>query len=194
MRIPLFPLHTILLPEGKLPLRIFEPRYLDMLSDCFRNSSGFGVCLIREGKEAGGVAVPYSTGTLVRIVDWDQGSDGLLNVLIEGRQKFAVQSTEIMPNNLLVGEVELLERECSCPLPETKRSLSTLLAQVFEQTGRSTDLSQARLDDALWVGSRLLELLPMPNQHRQVLFECENPLDRLEGLGEYILSGVESPN
>jgi Lon protease-like protein len=187
MRIPLFPLHTVILPGGQLPLRIFEPRYLDMLSECFRDSSGFGVCLIREGKEAGGLAVPYSTGTLVQIADWDKGHDGLLNVSVEGIQKFALQSTEVMPDNLLMGEVELLELECSCPLPENKRGLSTLLEQVFEQTGRSTDLSQARLADALWVGSRLLELLPMPGQLRQSLFECENPLDRLEGLVAHVV-------
>ncbi len=176
-----------------MSLRIFEPRYLDMLSDCFRNSSDFGVCLIRGGKEAGGLAVPYSTGTVVQIADWDKGHDGLLNIVVEGRQKFALRSTEIMPSNLLIGEIELLERESSCPLPEKNRCLSTLLEQVFEQTGRSTDLSQAKLDDALWVGSRLLELLPMPRQLRQALFECDNPLDRLEGL-KFFLDRAESPN
>ena len=83
-----------------MSLRIFEPRYLDMLSNCFRDSSDFGVCLIRDGKEAGGLAVPYSTGTLVQIADWDKGQDGLLNILVEGRQKFALRSTEVMPSNL----------------------------------------------------------------------------------------------
>jgi len=194
MQVPLFPLFTVLLPGGQLPLRIFEPRYLDMLSDCFRNSSGFGVCQIREGIEAGGSAVPFSTGTLVQIANWDKGDDGLLNVLVEGRQKFAVQSTRVMSDKLLVGEVELLEPERSCPVPEKQRSLSTLLEQVFEQMNWDADLSQPRFDDALGVGSRLLELLPMPKQRRQALCECDDPLDRLEGLSDYIRDSVGRMN
>lgn len=107
MQLPLFPLHSLLMPGGQLPLRIFEPRYLDMVSECFRQSSHFGVCQIREGSEVGVAAMPYPNGTLVHIVDWDKGSDGLLNVLVEGQQKFSVQSMNVMTDDLLMGK-------CSC--------------------------------------------------------------------------------
>lgn len=70
LRIPLFALHTVLYPGGPLPLRIFEPRYLDMVSACLRQGSGFGVCLIRSGKEVGMAAQTYEVGTLSMIVDW----------------------------------------------------------------------------------------------------------------------------
>jgi len=68
------------LPGGILPLRIFEPRYLDMVRDCFKQQSGFGVCLIKAGAEVGDTAVPLAYGTLVDIVDWDQDDSGLLTI------------------------------------------------------------------------------------------------------------------
>jgi len=90
MRLPLFPLSTVVLPDGLLPLRLFERRYIDMVKDCFKNDTGFGVCLIQEGKESGPVAKPYPMGTRVAIVDFDQGSDGLLHITAKGIEEFNV--------------------------------------------------------------------------------------------------------
>jgi len=73
MQIPLFPLSTVVLPGGQLPLRLFEPRYIDMVKNCFKTGTGFGVCLIKDGADAGQPAQPYPQGTLVAIVDFDQG-------------------------------------------------------------------------------------------------------------------------
>ena len=70
MTIPLFPLNTVLFPQGVLPLRIFEPRYLDMISDCLKNNTGIGVVLIREGKEVGSAASTYDVGTMSEIHYW----------------------------------------------------------------------------------------------------------------------------
>ena len=61
--IPLFPLHTVLYPDGQLPLRIFEPRYVDMVSKCLKNNMGFGVCLIKQGAETGPAATCFNIGT-----------------------------------------------------------------------------------------------------------------------------------
>ena len=79
VRIPLFPLNTVLFPGGPLPLRIFETRYIDMISERMREDAPFGVLLIKEGHEAG-PASTYEIGTLARITDWYQGSDGLLGI------------------------------------------------------------------------------------------------------------------
>ncbi len=182
------------MPGGQLPLRIFEPRYLDMVSECFRQSSHFGVCQIREGSEVGVAAMPYPNGTLVHIVDWDKGSDGLLNVLVEGQQKFSVQSMNVMTDDLLMGEVQLLAAENPCPLPDKYRVLGRLLERVFKQMRWDKQLSAPQFDDALWVGSRLLELLPVPGQRRQAMFVCGDPLDRLEGLSVYIRNTVGGLN
>ena len=64
MQVPLFPLNTVLFPGGPLPLRIFESRYLEMVSDCLRNDAPFGVLLIREGGEIG-TATRVATGCSV---------------------------------------------------------------------------------------------------------------------------------
>ena len=84
MQVPLFPLNTVLFPGGPLPLRIFEARYVDMISHCLKENASFGVLLIREGQEAGTPASTFEVGTLARIVDWYQGSDGLLGVTAIG--------------------------------------------------------------------------------------------------------------
>ena len=191
---PLFPLHTIILPGGQLPLRIFEPRYSDMLSQCLQEDSGFVVCQIQEGREAGGTAVPFMQGTLVRIADWDQGNDNTLHVLAVGQQKVSIQHTEAQADNLLLGEIAYLPHEQSMPLKERHRTLSALLERVFTQMKWNATIAPPQFDDALWVSSRLLEVLPMTKQQRQTLFECENPLDRLDGLQRYIQEAVSSVN
>ncbi|HCD53950.1 MAG TPA: ATP-dependent protease, partial [Halieaceae bacterium] len=89
--LPLFPLSAVLLPYGKMPLQIFEQRYLDLVRDCMKSGTDFGVVWIRRGEE---VAVKGSRqqlgdlGTLARIVDFDQLPNGLLGVTIEGRERF----------------------------------------------------------------------------------------------------------
>ena len=77
---PLFPLSTVLFPGGTLPLKLFETRYLDMLSWCLREQSSFGVVAIKRGSEVGGTPEFHAIGTIAQITSWDQGSDGLLHV------------------------------------------------------------------------------------------------------------------
>src|SRR3546814_4876218 len=67
----LFPLHAVLVPGAALGLRVFEPRYLDLVRDCGRNGGGFGICLIMDGEEAGAAAKPAAFGTEAVIEDFD---------------------------------------------------------------------------------------------------------------------------
>ena len=80
MSIPLFPLRTVLFPGGTLPLRIFEPRYVDMVRWCMREAQGFGVVLLREGSDVLDAKDPdgheqapqiFDVGTLAQIIDFD---------------------------------------------------------------------------------------------------------------------------
>ena len=93
MEIPLFPLNTVLFPGGPLPLRIFESRYIDMISRCMKHDSPFGVLLIREGQEAG-PATMHTVGTLATVTDWYQGSDGLLGITAIGSERFELLSAD----------------------------------------------------------------------------------------------------
>ncbi len=135
MQVPLFPLNTVLFPGGPLPLRIFEPRYVGMVRDCVRDDAPFGVLLIKDGQETG-PASTHDIGTLAKITDWYQGSDGLLGVTAIGLQRFRVLSSERDASGLNVGTVELLPDEPPVPLPAEHEDMSAILGDVLDDLGR----------------------------------------------------------
>lgn len=176
--IPLFPLHTVLYPDGPLPLRIFEPRYLDMVSHCLRDDSSFGVLQIRDGNETGPAAT-WNVGTLAKISDWYQGSDGILGVTALGQQRFRVVSTSRRSDGLLCGEVRLMENDEPVPLPEEFLPLVQILDGVLDDLGRLYHHLPRRYDDAVWVGYRFAEILPFNAEQKQSCLEIENAVERL---------------
>ena len=181
-RLPLFPLHTVLFPGGVLPLRIFEPRYLDMVSDCLRNDSGFGVCLIRAGREVGAAAETFAIGTLARIQDWDRTPAGLLAITARGERRFHIIAREVREDRLAVAQVEFLEEPLPCALPLQHAPLARLLEHLLDDLDPPYKNLPRALDDADWVGARLTELLPMDLQEKQALLEQGDPLLRLTTL------------
>ncbi len=184
--VPLFPLHTVLFPDGPLGLRIFEPRYLDMVSECLRKEQPFGVCLIQSGQEAGEAARPHLTGTFARIVDWQRGDDGLLSISARGDKRFLVQDTHVERNQLLRGTVQPLTPEPSAPLPADCDYMTDVLDQLFEHVGDVYADLPKRPDDASWVGYRLAEVLSLPLVRRQYFLELEDPLLRLSQLDQIL--------
>ena len=182
-----FPLLTVLYPGGPLSLRIFETRYLDMVSRCLKEERGFGVCLIREGTETGTARV-HMTGTLARIHDWSQGTDGLLHILARGEHRFHVQSLRTQGDGLNLGQVEWLADETAAALPEAREDMADLLRQIIAQVGGPYEGEPAAYGDAGWVGSRLAELLPISLPQRQYLLELSDPLKRIEILATLVQS------
>ena len=179
MRVPLFPLNTVLFPGGPLPLRIFETRYIDMVKDCVKDDAPFGVLLIREGGETG-AATTHTVGTLARITDWYQGSDGLLGVTAVGEQRFRLLSSERLASGLNVGEIDVLPDEPFMPLPAEYKAMSEILSSVLDELGRLYESLDRRLDDASWVTSRFVEILPIDLEQKQLCLEQSDPLDRLK--------------
>src|SRR5258706_11142085 len=106
--LPLFPLRTVLFPGGLLPLRIFEPRYIDMVGRCMRTESCFGVVHITAGGEVGTVSGLASVGTNPRIVDFERRPDGLLGLLCRGERRFVLRTRSTQDDGLHVGRVEWL--------------------------------------------------------------------------------------
>jgi len=176
--LPLFPLNAVLLPGGLLPLRIFETRYLDMLSKCMRESKGFGVCLIRSGQEVGQAAEVHHVGTRVHVVDWEKQADGLLGIWVQGDVKFTVLETEIQPDQLLIGKVKYEAEESQPCLPEEFTDLKILLQHIIEQINSPLS-QQTQTYDAAWVAGRLIEWLPLELENKQKLLEMNDPLSRL---------------
>jgi Lon protease-like protein len=182
--VPLFPLQTVLFPGGPLPLRVFEPRYLDMVSRCMKAGEPFGVVLLSSGVEVGGKTQVETerTGTLATIFDWDQGNDGVLGVTALGGERFNVLSVQREDDGLNVAEIEMLPPEPEFSLPEEYRLMSGLLRAVIDDLGRLYETIEKYYDDASWVGFRFSEILPMDFSSRQRCLEMRDPLARLEYL------------
>ncbi len=181
--LPLFPLQTVLVPGASLGLRIFETRYLDLVRDCSRSGTGFGICLIIDGLEAGVPAVPAAIGTEARIEDFGSSDDGLLTLRVRGARRFHVLQTQTQSNGLIVGEVAWCDPDPDDELRPEHALLGTVLQQVIEQAGGEfSKVPPARFDDAAWVGWRLAELLPLSNPQRQMLLLEDDPHARLDWL------------
>jgi Lon protease-like protein len=182
---PLFPLHTVLFPGGLLPLRVFEPRYMSMLSRCLKDDVGFGVVLIKTGSEIG-AAETVDVGTLATVVDWQQGIDGVLGIMAEGGTRFRVRARERQHDGLYVGSVELLEREPELPVPAGHEDLRDLLEELIAKLDGEYQHSVKRFGDAAWVGYRLAEILPVSTAVKQELLETAGASERLELLRSHL--------
>jgi len=181
--LPLFPLRTVLVPGGTLGLRIFETRYLDMVRDCGRSGSGFGVCLILDGDEAGAPATPAAVGTEARIEDFDTTPEGLLTLRVRGARRFHVRRTRVRADGLILGDVDWCAPDPDDPLRPEHVLLGDVLRQTLERAGAGAlDVPQARFDDAAWVGWRLAELLSLDDAVRQALLQEDDPHARLDRL------------
>ena len=178
----LFPLHLVLFPGGPLPLRIFETRYVDMVRNCMRTSSSFGVALIRAGSEVG-PARTFQVGTAATIIDFHQLSDGFLGLSCLGAQRFRIKTSSVQADGLNVAGVEFLRAEPTLSIPARHAPLADLLESVLPQLGEGYANMQMRLDDAAWVGHRLAEILPIPPAQKQFCLELDDPIERLEFLG-----------
>ncbi|MGA9343028.1 MAG: LON peptidase substrate-binding domain-containing protein [Rhodanobacteraceae bacterium] len=185
--IPLFPLTSVLFPGGTLDLRIFERRYLDLISGCARSGNAFGVCLILEGSEVGEPALPAAVGTLARICDFYNLPDGLLGISVEGSDRFHVATTRVRDNGLVHGEVRVWPPEPAIAVPVEYALLAEILERLLDRSGgRYATVERARYDDAAWVGFRLAEALPLAKHERQDLLEMTDPLQRLDQLMHYL--------
>lgn len=189
--IPLFPLRTVLFPGGTLPLRIFEPRYVDMVRWCMRESSGFGVVLLKEGSDvldssvAGALPNIFSVGTEAQIIDFDQADNGLLGIVARGGEKFKVLGCEVASDGLLQGQVQPLTEPAGQiaddyqPLLDVLNDLLAhpLIQELNPQTDTSEDLS---------VSYRLADLLPIAPELKQAFLEMADPQERLAQLQQVV--------
>ena len=179
--LPLFPLNTVLFPGGRLPLRLFEQRYLGMAKVCLKDGAPFGVCLIREGREVGEPAVPFDVGTLARIVDWDMPQLGVLQIVALGEDRFRILERSTQPDGLARGRVEPIAADTDGPVPASCARCARLLERVISDQPDAI-AAPHRLDSASWVGMRLAELLPLPMESKQELLEMTDASARLERL------------
>lgn len=185
--LPLFPLRTVLFPGGVLPLRIFEPRYVDMVGRCMREGIGFGVVLIRAGVEARASREDsqpeiFEVGTEARIVDFNQADDGLLGIITQGARKFSVRDTYEQDDHLLVGKVEFFADEPDGELLPEHESLVSVLKQLTDHPLVQKLNLDVDFDQAKSVSLRLADLLPIEPEIKQSLLQLRWPRERLTEL------------
>ena len=190
--LPLFPLGTVLFPQGRLPLKIFEVRYMDMAKECFRDAAApkpFGVCLLASGTEVAqtgdGAAVPHQIGCLAQIVSWDMPSLGVLLIETRGTQRFRIIESRVDKSRLARATVELLPADPVKPIAAKFAACAIVLAAIVD---KMPELFAAphQPEDATWVSNRLSEVLPISPLARQKLMELADPSQRIEIIAQFL--------
>jgi Lon protease-like protein len=176
----IFPLHTVLYPEGKMALKVFEQRYVEMTKACLRDNRPFGVCLIREGREVGAAAVPEPVGCLATIETWDMPHPGLFHLTARGGERFRIREMQVAPNHLISAAVDPIPADGAAPGVDAL--CREVLQAVIDKVGAGHFPAPVRLDDAAWVGYRLAEVLPLDARAKQALLEMTDATERLEWL------------
>lgn len=201
--LPLCPLGTVLFPDGMLPLRIFEVRYLDMIGRCQRAGAPFGVVCLTQGSEVrqpGATEAFHSVGTLATVTRLETPQPGLMVIRASGTQRFRITSREQLKHGLWVGDVERLPADQPVPVPPDLQppadALGKLIESLQQRAGAAGELPLQepwRLQDCGWVANRWCELLPLPIEMKQRLMELDNPLLRLELVGDVLArTGIAS--
>ena len=194
---PLFPLGSVLFPGGLLALRVFEVRYLDMVRKCHQAGAPFGVVALTQGREVRQAGAPEEqfndVGTLAVIEQIDTPQPGLITLLCRGSQRFRITQRSHLPHGLWIADVAHIDPDLMVPIPQDLRKASTALAQVLHtlkqrdpETPTAIVPTAAQLDDCGWVANRWCELLPVPLELKQRLMELDNPLVRLELVGDVL--------
>ena len=194
MEIPLFPLGSVLFPGGRMPLQIFEQRYLDLVRSCLREDSGFGVAWIAAGAEVAhpGVGQPNlgEVGCYARIVDWDSLPNGLLGITVEGGERFHLRSARAETNMLVMGDVEMQP----APGVEPMREEWDSMLEVLKSLEQHPHVIRLDHDDAWQVGAALAQLLPVDELVKYHLLRLEDIEDFMAQMDHILkeLGGVDA--
>ena len=195
--LPLFPLGSVLFPDGLLALRVFEVRYLDMVRKCHQMGAPFGVVSLTQGHEVRQAGAPEEQfseiGTLAVIEQLDSPQPGLITLQCRGSQRFRIEQRSHLVHGLWIADVTHVEADLPVPVPDDLKKASQALAQVLRTLQQRDPDSPsvlvptaAQLDDCGWVANRWCELLPVPLELKQRLMELDNPLVRLELVGDVL--------
>ncbi len=200
LALPLFPLQTVLFPGGLLPLQIFEVRYLDLMKRCWATGEPFGVVALRSGHEVRRAPKPgepdapaeslCEVGTLARLEVCEQVRPGLLRVVARGGERFALQSAQVLSHGLWQGVTTLCPVDQRVTVPDEHSDLRDELMRVMQAMSTDDDpcppASHSCWQDCGWVANRWAERLPLPVIERQRLMTLDNPVWRLEMVGEWL--------
>jgi len=190
--IHIFPLNAVLFPDGLLPLKVFEQRYIEMTKACLSENRPFGVCLIKEGHEVGIAAVPEPVGCLAAIEHWDMPQLGVFQLVARGGERFRIREMRVAPNHLISAEIEPIPPDAAADTVDPL--CREVLQAIVDKVGAERFSSPLRLDDAAWIGYRLAEVLPLEARVKQELLELTDADRRLERLHALLVKqGISDP-
>lgn len=194
--LPLFPLNAVLFPGGMLSLRVFEARYVDMVSECLKRNAPFGVVLIKSGNEVGAVAEPETVGCIAHIEHTDMNDPGILSITVRGGERFRTLETRELPGHRLEARIEKIPADAAAPLNEMHircaKALKAVIDDINAKARGTADsplkgrFASMALDNTGWVANRWCEILPIPLKARQKLLELESARSRLEIVYRYL--------
>lgn len=188
--LPLFPLDLVLFPGARLPLRIFESRYIDMVRECLRQETGFGVVWRMDASmEVGGGHARVGTEAVIQ--DFSTLEDGLLGIECRGQRRFVVRSTRARDNGLLTAEVDWIIDQPATKIPTRHAALQTLLREILQHKELAGQI-EADAEDAVSLGLGLAAILPIDRPRAQALLEMSQSTQRLDALLGIIESASES--
>lgn len=190
----LFPLQAVLFPGGLLSLKVFEPRYVDLVTSSLREQRPFGVVALRASREARRAEDGHhfeTTGTLAELIDVDSERSGILQVRCRGVQRFVVEQSQALADGLWLAETRLLPDDAVlAPTPALTEAVRGLASAIASLKGRGSEpfLAPHRFDDAGWVANRWCEILPISTAAKQKLMELPDPMVRLQLVDDFLRS------
>ncbi|MEO8278971.1 MAG: LON peptidase substrate-binding domain-containing protein [Ideonella sp.] len=191
--LPLFPLRSVLFPGGLLMLKVFEARYLDLMSRCLRSGDGFGVIALRQGSDVRNAeteAVDLEpVGVLARIIDVDSPQSGILDLRCQGTRRFATESVAQQADGLWTADVEFIADDEPAPPGEQLAACVAALVDAIDTLtaqGAKPFLEPMNFADAGWVANRWCEILPITLAAKQKLMALEDPLIRLGLVDDFL--------
>lgn len=194
--IPLFPLNAVLFPNGILPLKVFETRYIDMIKECMKQEMPFGIVLIKSGQEVGAPAEPEDVGCMAHIVQWDMDL-GILMVRTQGGERFRILATRVSSDNRLEARIEMFAEDETSTITDAHMTCAKALKTVTDDINAKGKAEHGdsftspfalplQFDNAGWVANRWCEILPIPLKARQKLLELNSAQSRLEIVHQYL--------
>lgn len=197
--LPLLPLQAVLFPGGVMSLKVFEARYLDLVSNAMRERTPFGIVAVRQDTETGRTADPgqfEQVGVLAELMEVDAEQAGILQVRAHGLHRFDIVGQTQREDGVWEADVRPLDGDAliapSAEQLDTVRSLANAIG-TLKQQGAEPFLKPFHFEDAGWVANRWCELLPISVAAKQRLMALEDPSTRLQLVHEFLRSkGVVS--
>jgi len=190
VRLPLFPLHTVLFPDATLPLHVFEPRYREMIGRCLEHDESFGIALILDGDEVGGHAIPRRIGTEAAIIACQRNSHGEYDIVVEGRRRFSIRSLD-RGRAYLRADVDWMDE----PLGKDAEILADAVARLVAGVVETLETSGRAIVDETWremdprtLSYRVAAALPGAVDVRQELLETMDTASRLRREAELLMA------